>query len=137
MRCSALVLVALMASVTWASDRPSQQVLSDMGLSGLTVLSDSEGLAVRGFGYSPVSASGYGWATVKFKGGSAGSINKYSSTGKRKAWGENESKAGVIVVSGGGHGGNNSCGGNCGGHGGGNIKAVIAFSGGSSSAGRK
>jgi hypothetical protein len=133
MRCFALAcaMTAIIASVNWAADGPDQQVLSDMGLGGLSVMSDSEALAVRGFGYSPVSASGYGWASVKMKGGSAGSVNKYSSTGRHKAWGQNESEAGVIVTGGGSNGSH----GGRGGHGGG--KGVVAFSGGSSSAGRK
>lgn len=122
----ACAMTAILASMSAAS-RPSQEVLGEMGLEGMTVMSDSEGLEVRGFGYSPVSASGYGWASVRLKGGSAGSVNKYSSKGKHSAWGSNESEAGVIVTGGGSHGSH-------GGHGG---KAVIAFSGGSSRAGKK
>lgn len=134
MRCFALAcaLTAVMASVIWAADRPNQQVLDDMGLGGMTVLTDGQALAIRGFGYSPVSASGYGFAQVSFKGSSAGSFNKYSSSGKHSAWGSNESEAGVIVSNGGGHGGNSY-----GSHGGSSGKSVIAFSGGSSRAGRK
>ena len=137
MRCFALAcaMMATMAAVTWAADRPNLQVLDDMGLGGITVLSDSQALAIRGFGYSPVSASGFGWAQVSYKGASAGSFNKYSSSGKHAAWGSNESEAGVIVTSGGkgGKGGKSSYGG----HGGGSSKSIVAFSGGSSRAGRK
>jgi hypothetical protein len=142
MKCLALAsaMTAAMASLGWAADLPNQQTLNDMGLGGLTIMSDSESMSVRGMGWSPVSASGFGWAIVHVDGASAGSINKYSSKGKHKAWGENDSHAGVIIVGGkgghGGHGGNDSCN-HCGGHGGGNTKAIIAFSGGSSRAGRK
>ena len=140
MRCLALAsaMTVAMVSATWASE-PSREVLGDMGLGGLVVMSDDEGLAVRGFGYSPVKASGVSWATVRGKGASAGSINKYSSTGKHKAWGESDSHAGIVIVKGsiGGDGGNDTYG-NGGGHGGRiKVKAVIAFSGGSSHAGRK
>jgi hypothetical protein len=133
-----------MASFGWAADRPNQQILNDMGLGGITILSDSEGLAVRGFGYSPVKAYGKSWAKVHVKGGSAGSENAYSSSGKRAAWGESDSHAAVIIVNGniggGGGNGNDSYGGGGGGHHGGGgvkVKAVIAISGGSSKAGRK
>ena len=127
----ALTIVAGMTSVTWAADRPSQQVLSDMGLGGLTILSDSQSRAVRGFGYSPTSAAGWGFAVVSTKNGSAGSFNSYSAQGKHKSWGENYSEAGVEITNGGGHGGHG------GGYGGGKTKGITAFSGGSSIAGRK
>ena len=104
MRCFALALAMMagLASVTWAADRPSQQVLSDMGLGGLTILSDSQSLAVRGFGYSPTRAAGWGFAVVSTKNGSAGSFNSYSAKGQHKSWGENYSEAGVEITNGGG-----------------------------------
>jgi hypothetical protein len=147
MKCFALAcaVVAALGSWSWAAEGLNQQTLREMGLGDLAIMSDNEGLAVRGFGYSPVKAYGKSWASVSAKGASAGAENAYSSTGKHKAWGETNSKAGVIITIGGGHGGhgghgggNNESYGGGGGHkGGGSTKAIIAFSGGSSSAGRK
>lgn len=146
MKCFALAcaVVAAMGSWSWAADGLNQQTLSEMGLGGLTIMSDSESLAVRGMGWSPVRAAGKSWASVTVKGATAGSENSYSSSGKHKAFGESNSVAGVIITTGGDHGGHGGhgddsgwSGGGGGNHGGGNTKAIIAFSGGSSKAGRK
>lgn len=115
----ALAVVVGGSSLTLAADQPSDHVLSAMGLGELVVMSDSDALAVRGFGYAPVKVAGWSWASVKFKGASAGSENSYSASGKHKAWGENNSEAGVTVKKG-------------------HYKtSITAFSGGSSRAGRK
>jgi hypothetical protein len=136
---------AAMVSATWAA-QPSQLVLNDMGLGNLVVMSDSDALTVRGMGYSSVRAYGHSWASVSLWGASAGSENGYSSKGKRKAWGSTDSHAGVVIEVRGGHGGGKGGGKSYGGGGGrggkggkvggGSIK-VVAFSGGSSRAGRK
>lgn len=150
MRCFALAcaMSAAMVSATWAA-QPSQLVLSDMGLGDLVVMSESDALAVRGMGYSPVRAYGHSWASVAIGGASAGAENGYSSKGKRKAWGSTDSYAGVTIEVGGGHGGGKRGGkgggksygggghGGKGGKGGGGSISVVAFSGGSSHAGRK
>jgi hypothetical protein len=146
----ACAVTATMASLGWAADRPNQQILSDMGLGGITIMSDDEALSVRGMGWGSAKAYGKSWANVHVDGASAGSENAYSSSGKHKAWGESDSHAAVIIVKaklgGGGHGGDNNDwsgggdnhGGNSGNHGGSiKVKAVIAISGGSSKAGRK
>jgi hypothetical protein len=121
MRCYVLVLtmIAAMSSLASASQQPSQSVLADMGLAGFVAMSDSEALSVRGMGYSPVRASGWSWASIKGHGASAGSENSYSAKGKHKAWGESNSEAGIKIRH--GH----------------KTKSITAFSGGSSSAGRK
>jgi hypothetical protein len=90
-----------------------------MGLEGLVTMSDSDALSIRGLGYSPVRASGWSWASIKFKGASAGSENSYSAKGKHKVWGDNYSEAGIEI----GHGWKS--------------KSITAFAGGSSRAGRK
>ena len=153
----ALVVVALFVGALIGASQasaknglPSNETLSAMGLSNLRVMSDREGLAVRGMGYNGASANGKSWAAVSGYGASAGSQNGYSVHGKYKASGENESYAGIEVKqSGGSHGGgygsgggNGSSGshgssggyGSGGGHGGKpkSIK-ITAFSGGSSS----
>jgi hypothetical protein len=135
MRCSALVfaIVAAMSSVSWAAERPSQQVLADMGLDGLAVMTDSEGMAVRGLGYSGTGAFGWGFAAVAGYGGSAGSTNGYSAKGPHKSYGANSSVAGIEITQSGGYGG---CG-HCGKGSGGSSKGIVAFSGGSSYGGRK
>ncbi len=88
-------------------------------MTDLIVMSDVEGLSVRGLGYAPVKVAGWGFAKVSYKGASAGSKNSYEATGKHKAWGSNESEAGVEISR--GH----------------HTKGITAFSGGSSRAGRK
>jgi hypothetical protein len=115
----ALAVVASLSSAALACDCLSQTVLSDMGLGGLVVMTDSEALSVRGMGYSPTHAAGWSWASIKFKGASAGSKNSYSAKGKHKAFGDSNSEAGVEIAR--GH----------------RVKSITAFSGGSSFAGRK
>src|SRR5262245_43558135 len=121
MRCFALACAMVAAMVTISrADQPNQQVLSDMGLGSLVVMSDSDALTVRGMGWSPVKVYGASWASISGKGGSAGSKNAYSASGKHSAWGETESEAGIEIKK--GH------------H---NTKSVTVFAGGSSRAGRK
>jgi hypothetical protein len=48
-----LFVFALSTAAQAEHDLPSDQALADMGLSGLRVLSDQEGLAIRGFGNGP------------------------------------------------------------------------------------
>lgn len=147
----ALVAAALLAaSSAFAADgRPSDTTLAAMGLSGLNVISDDDGLAVRGFGYNGASAYGQSFAVVATNGAAAGSTNGYKASGKKKAAGANLSFAGVEVKQGGGYGGGDygplysQGGNNGGGHGGdcydncgGGYKPksikVFAISGGSS-----
>src|SRR5262245_38009666 len=121
MRCFALACALIAAMVTVSkAEQPNQQILSDMGLGSLVVMSDSDALSVRGMGYSPVKAYGASWASISGHGGSAGTKNAYSATGNHSAWGETNSEAG-IEISKGKH----------------NTKSVTVFAGGSSRAGRK
>ena len=83
---------------------PARRTLAAMGLSDLRVMSDSEGLAVRGLGWSGSSAYGQSFAVVSTKGAVAGSTNGYKSSGKKVAGGANFSFA-AVEVSKGGHGG--------------------------------
>jgi hypothetical protein len=143
------VLALAGASQVWAANgRPSNETLSAMGLSDLKVMTDAEGLSVRGMGWYGASAAGKSFAVVSAYGAMAGSTNGYSAQGKYKASGENESYAGVEVKQSGGYGGghgNNSYGSSGGGHGssgggyGGKPKsiAIQAYSGGSSTGHRK
>jgi hypothetical protein len=144
-----LAMLALVgASQVWAANgRPSNETLSAMGLSDLKVMSDVEGLSIRGMGWYGASAAGKSFAVVSAYGATAGSTNSYNAKGKYKAGGDNESYAGVEVKQSGGHGGghNNNSYGSGGGHGssgggyGGKPKSISieAFSGGSSGAYRK
>jgi hypothetical protein len=119
----ALVVASLLAASQGfaATGRPDDATLAAMGLSGLNVISDDAGLAVRGFGYNGAKAYGQSFAVVASHGAAAGSTNGYDAKGKKKAAGANLSFASVEVKSGGNHGGggygNQSYGG--GGHGGG------------------
>ncbi|MEX2317965.1 MAG: hypothetical protein WD669_12480 [Pirellulales bacterium] len=156
--CMGLAIALIAVSNTRASaEQPSQQTLAAMGLGSLSVMSDDDALAVRGFGYrgsnSSASAWGASYAVMGTRGGSAGSVNAYKASGKHSASGRNLSFAGKLVISskGGGHNGGGNGGGGYGGggaggamagrmgnggHGGGGIKvkAVVVFAGGSSSA---
>lgn len=53
MRPAAAIVASLVLSATafGAQGAPSEQVLADMGLSGLQILSDSEASAIRGAGF--------------------------------------------------------------------------------------
>jgi hypothetical protein len=142
--CQLGLLVAALAGVSqaFAADgQPSGATLAAMGLSDLRVMSDHDGLAVRGMGFGGAWAYGQSFAAVSTKYGSSASTNGYSAEGKYQAGGENYSFAGVEVKkSGGSHGGNscNSCGG-YGGNGGSKPKtwSIGAFAGGSSTGYRK
>jgi len=116
---SKFILPALFAALVCAAGSASadqgisSKTLGDMGLSGLTVISDSDALAVRGFGYQgskkshkakmtkrrdskKVWSSVYGdsFATVTDKhGNTAHSENGYAAEGPYAASGENFSEA--------------------------------------------
>jgi hypothetical protein len=141
----ALLVAALAASsqAVAADGRPSNATLAAMGLENLHVMSDSEGLAVRGLGFSGAKAYGQSFAVVMTPYGSSGSTNGYNAIGKNKASGENFSFAGVEIKqygghdNGGGYGGGNdygSRGSSCNSCGGGKPQSVSisAFAGGSS-----
>jgi hypothetical protein len=140
----ALFVGALMgaAQALAASGRPSDATLAAMGLADLRVMTDSEGLAVRGLGYNGASAYGKSFAVVASHGAIAGSTNGYKASGKYKASGHNISFAKVEVETESDHGGGNNGGyGNNsygGGHGGKPQSFEIkAIAGGSSSGYRK
>jgi len=118
------LLVVALASASQASAAnglPSQATLEAMGLSGLNVMTDSEGLAIRGLGYTGASAYGKSWANVSTHYASAGSVNGYNVKGKHLAGGRNESEAEVEIEfkkgHGGGYGDKKSKGGQDGGYG--------------------
>ncbi len=114
----AAVLVCMVATSAQADQGISSGTLEAMGLSGLTVMSDSDALSIRGMGYSSggyesggdyehnkskkpwAKASGESWAEVEFEGddkvdveAEAGSENSYAAEGKYKASGETFSEA--------------------------------------------
>src|SRR3989304_5703758 len=72
-----------------AGGLPSDATLAAMGLSELRVMTDGEGLAVRGLGFNGANAYGQSFAVVSTLYGSAGSFNGYNASGKYKASGEN------------------------------------------------
>lgn len=97
----ALLAVAMIgAQQALAADgRPSDATLAAMGLSDLHVMSDSDGLAIRGLGFNGAKAFGFSFAVVASPFGSAGSTNGYQASGKYKASGHNLSFAGIEVKS--------------------------------------
>ena len=82
--------------------QPSGSALQDMGLGGLTIMSDDEALAVRGLGFrsggSSAQASGNSFATINSPFGSAHSENAYSASGNHEASGDNFSFAGAEIM---------------------------------------
>jgi hypothetical protein len=115
---AALVCVAL--SSAQAADGISAQTLNAMGLSGLKIMSDSEGLAVRGMGLRLpgsdcaqcdrglhlAAVAGNSFATMNLQGcpdcvpigGSSHSENGYISVGEYYAAGTNFSEAGASLT---------------------------------------
>jgi hypothetical protein len=112
----AAVLVCLAGSAR-AEEGISADTLSAMGLSGLTVVSDSDALAIRGMGFrggnyskgckscgprgkvSPYSrATGSSFASLEVKDGGAHSENSYFAEGPYGASGDNYSEAGSVIV---------------------------------------
>ena len=108
-----LVVALLLGAALGASQAlaaggvPSQATLASMGLADLRVMTDSEGLAIRGFGFQGASAAGKSWASIAGYGASAGSTNSYNANGKNAASGHNVSYAALDIKDGGydGHGG--------------------------------
>lgn len=113
MMVAALVGVAGSA---FADQGISTSTLSEMGLSGLTVVSDHDALAVRGMGFrgglhskcnscgargvkAPYSrVSGNSWATIGVEDGGAHSENGYFAEGPYAASGDNYSEAASEVT---------------------------------------
>jgi hypothetical protein len=101
----AALLVCMVATSAQADQGISSSTLDAMGLSGLTVMSDSDALSIRGMGWKDgkkvkkgyAKAKGSSWASVEFEGekkeAEAGSENEYSAKGRYKASGENGSEA--------------------------------------------
>jgi hypothetical protein len=90
-----VVTAALMITATTvcADNRIPSSALNDMGLSGLTVMSDSEAMQVRGAG---AFAGGVSWAIGPF--GTSGTVNVYGGHGKYEASGAGGSIAGGVRV---------------------------------------
>ncbi len=96
--CAALVVVASMAVSAKAADAVSKSTLSSMGFSSIQLISDNDGLAVRGKG---TSASVWGESTANYKGQT--STNGYQAASSHKhgsssAGGYNLSVAGTVKV---------------------------------------
>lgn len=101
---SVALLLFAVASPVGAEQGPlSQSMLSDMGLSGIEVMSDADAMAIRGFGYQPQysnrSAVAYGgsYASIRGYGGNAYSENGYNANSRYRASGKNDSYAGIVV----------------------------------------
>jgi hypothetical protein len=105
---SALVLTLVVAGSARAQgSRPSQAVLKEMGLGGLTILSDEAAMVVRGRGFMGSSANAFGnsFATFDTPLGTSHSENGYAAEGEHVAFGANYSEAGVGLTIGGGQNG--------------------------------
>jgi hypothetical protein len=112
----AVALVAF-AGTAQAEESISADTLAAMGLSNLNVISDTDALAVRGFGFSgghmskgckscgargkvnPLSrAAGASFATIGVEDGGAHTENSYFATGPYGASGENYSEAASSIT---------------------------------------
>jgi hypothetical protein len=102
------LLIVLLAAGQFAhaqNGQPSKNTLQQMGLSGMSIMSDDDAMAVRGMGFgsgsmgsgSFASASGNSFATINTPLGSAHSENAYSASGKNQAGGDNLSFAGASI----------------------------------------
>jgi len=96
--CAALVVLAGMVASASAAERVSKSTLSSMGLGSMQLMSDSDGLAIRGKG---TSASVWGEGTANYRGqtstnGYHASSSHYS--GSSSAVGANISVAGTVKV---------------------------------------
>ncbi len=98
----AVALLLAASSAAQAADGVmSSATLSALGLSGATLVSDSEASLVRGHGYHPNSiaiAAGGSFAHVGGPGAGAGSVNVYFAAGQHFAGGANLSVAGKSVT---------------------------------------
>jgi hypothetical protein len=108
------VLVSMAAAAAQADQGISSSTLKSMGLSGLTVMSDSDAMSVRGMGYRghqknyhskkdsgpSAKASGGSWASVELDGykeeAEAGTHNSYAADGNYAASGDNFSEAKLV-----------------------------------------
>lgn len=99
--CAALVVVASMVSTVSAADAISKSTLASMGLGSMQVMSDNDGLAVRGLGYRGTYATVWGESTANYQGQT--STNGYEAGAKHKygpssAEGKNLSVAGTVKL---------------------------------------
>ena len=96
--CAALVVVASMAVSAKAADAVSKSTLSSMGFGSMQLISDTDGLAIRGKG---TVASVWGESTANYRGQT--STNGYSATASwanapSSARGKNLSVAGTVKI---------------------------------------
>ena len=97
--CGALVVIVSMVASASAADHVSKSTLSSMGLGSMQLISDSDGLAIRGMG---TSASVWGSSTANYYGGQTSS-NGYDAAashrhGGSSAEGKNLSFAGKVSI---------------------------------------
>jgi hypothetical protein len=86
-------VVALSVTPSFASEgHVSSQSLAKMGLTNMQVMSDAQGMQVRGLSIAVVG--GFSSATISGVGGTASSSNFYFAAGKHSASGNNASVAG-------------------------------------------
>ncbi len=83
--------------------QPSNDTLSQMGLAGMQIASETEAMQVRGKGYvhgghgSSVAAWGQSSANIGGPHGGASASNGYEAKGKHEAGGETSSVAGMSI----------------------------------------
>src|ERR1700676_5352349 len=96
----ASVLVLSAAPAMAGDGHLSQKSLAKMGLSGMQVMTDSQGMSVRGTSIAVVSGSSFSF--IEGEGGVAGSHNSYFAAGHNSASGTNVSFAasGDVTVKG-------------------------------------
>jgi hypothetical protein len=106
----AVMLAAVVNQAACAEGgRPSHETLREMGLGGLTIMSDAEAIAIRGHGFrggngmngthrgSFVAVAGNSFATFDTPFGTSHSENQYAAEGEHKAFGKNHSEAGLAI----------------------------------------
>jgi hypothetical protein len=96
--CAALVVIVSMVASASAADHVSKSTLSSMGLGSMQLISDNDGLAIRGMG---TSASVWGESTANYLGQTSTNGYQASSShhhGDSSAEGKNLSVAGTVQV---------------------------------------
>jgi hypothetical protein len=104
--CAALVVLAGMVASASAAERTvSKSTLSSMGLGSMQLMSDNDGLAIRGKGQmgggSGTSASVWGEGTANYRGQTSTNgyqASSHHSSGPSSAVGGNISVAGTVKV---------------------------------------
>jgi hypothetical protein len=106
--CVAVLLLSFTTRIAAEETQPTERVLSEMGLSGLDIMTDAQALTVRGHGFMNGSSArvfGNSFATFDTPSGTSHSENGYAAERRHIAFGANFSVAGNRTISTGGENG--------------------------------